>query len=49
MQRATDGCNAARNYGGVRVNAILLTYLLLALMFVIITLVLEDDGQGPLP
>ena len=49
MQRATAGCNVARNYGGVRVNAILLTYLLLALMFVIITLVLEDDGQGPLP
>ena len=49
MQRAIDGCNVAQNYGGVRVNAILLTYLLLALMFVIITLVLEDDGQGPLP
>ena len=49
MQRAIDGCNVARNYGGVRVNAILLTYLLLTLMFVIIALVLEDDDQGPLP
>ena len=48
MQRATAGCNAARNYGGARVNAILLTYLLLTLLFVIIALVLEDDGQGPL-
>lgn len=47
MQRASAGSSGAHNFGGARVSELLLIYLLVTAVFVIVALVIEDDGQPP--